>query len=86
MELKLEAVRLVKGTPSSGLALEVSCSFPLGLLQVEKKHTQIGLSASFGRIEVEQQASEYLLFYNQNRFKKKLNDRSPVEYREAAVT
>ncbi|MET3942368.1 hypothetical protein ABIC22_005180 [Paenibacillus sp. PvP094] len=47
MELKLEAVRLVKGTPSSGLALEVSCSFPLGLLQVEKKHTRIGLSGQF---------------------------------------
>ncbi|WP_441931188.1 IS3 family transposase [Paenibacillus sp. 2TAF8] len=26
--------------------------------------------------------SEYILFYNQNRFQKKLKDRSPVEYRE----
>ncbi|WP_211083410.1 IS3 family transposase [Paenibacillus xylanexedens] len=27
-------------------------------------------------------ASEYILFYNQNRFQKRLNGRSPVEYRE----
>ncbi|MFS0873068.1 hypothetical protein [Paenibacillus xylanilyticus] len=26
-----------------------------------------------------------MLFYNQNRFQKRLNDRSPVEYRETAV-
>ncbi|WP_375335087.1 hypothetical protein [Paenibacillus illinoisensis] len=25
------------------------------------------------------------MFYNQNRFQKRLNDRSPVEYRETAV-
>uniref|UniRef100_UPI00403F027E IS3 family transposase n=1 Tax=Paenibacillus sp. FSL K6-1318 TaxID=2975291 RepID=UPI00403F027E len=26
--------------------------------------------------------SEYILFYNQNRFQKRINGRSPVEYRE----
>ncbi|MGE6576542.1 IS3 family transposase [Paenibacillus xylanexedens] len=31
-------------------------------------------------------ASERIhMFYNQNRFQKKLNDRSPVEYRETAA-
>nr|WP_175495149.1 IS3 family transposase [Paenibacillus sp. cl141a] len=29
--------------------------------------------------------NEYILFYNQNRFQNKLNDRSPVEYRETVA-
>ena len=35
--------------------------------------------------DVEQAIHEYVLFYNQHRFQKKLNDRSPVEFRETAV-
>ncbi|WP_370511442.1 MULTISPECIES: IS3 family transposase [Paenibacillus] len=36
-------------------------------------------------MEVEQQVSEYTMFYNQNRFQKRLNGRSSVEYRETPV-
>ncbi|MGC6590269.1 IS3 family transposase [Paenibacillus sp. Dod16] len=43
------------------------------------------LNKAANKAEVEQQVSEYILFYNQNRFQKKLNDRSPVEYRETAA-
>ncbi|WP_188773994.1 IS3 family transposase, partial [Paenibacillus hunanensis] len=35
--------------------------------------------------EVEQQVSEYIAFYNHDQFQKKLNNRSPVEYRETVV-
>ncbi|MFE9278281.1 IS3 family transposase [Paenibacillus glucanolyticus] len=38
------------------------------------------LNEAANKAEVEQQVSEYILFYNQNRFQKKLNGRSPVEY------
>uniref|UniRef100_UPI0009FAA3CD IS3 family transposase n=1 Tax=Paenibacillus sp. FSL R5-0766 TaxID=2921658 RepID=UPI0009FAA3CD len=37
------------------------------------------------REEVEQQVREYILFYNQNRFQKRLNGRSPADYRETPV-
>ncbi|WP_080902269.1 IS3 family transposase [Paenibacillus polymyxa] len=33
--------------------------------------------------EAEQQVLEYISFYHQSRFQKKLNNRSPAEYREA---
>ncbi|MEC0206740.1 IS3 family transposase [Paenibacillus lautus] len=32
---------------------------------------------------MERAIHEYVLFYNNERFQKKLNDRSPVEFREA---
>jgi transposase InsO family protein len=32
--------------------------------------------------ELQQTIEEYIFFYNHQRFQKKLNDRSPVEYRE----
>jgi putative transposase len=32
-----------------------------------------------------QAVEEYILFYNNDRFQKKLSDRSPVEYRIAAA-
>jgi putative transposase len=35
--------------------------------------------------ELEQIIHEYVSFYNQDRFQKKLNDRSPVEYRETVA-
>jgi putative transposase len=35
--------------------------------------------------ELEQTIQEYISFYNQDRFQKKLNDHSPVEYRETAA-
>ncbi|WP_081112400.1 IS3 family transposase [Paenibacillus polymyxa] len=34
-------------------------------------------------MEAEQQVREYISFYNQSRFLKKLNNCSPAEYREA---
>lgn len=49
------------------------------------KTEKIYLKKAANKAEVEQQVSEYILFYNQNRFQKKLNDRSPVEYRETAA-
>ncbi|WP_368072371.1 IS3 family transposase [Paenibacillus sp. HGF5] len=49
------------------------------------KSEKIYLNEAANKAEVEQQVSEYILFYNQNRFQKKLNDRSPVEYRETAA-
>ncbi|OMF04286.1 transposase [Paenibacillus amylolyticus] len=49
------------------------------------KTEKIYLNTAANKAEVEQQVSEYILFYNQNRFQKKLNDRSPVEYRETAA-
>ncbi|MGW8441799.1 IS3 family transposase [Paenibacillus sp. SEL1] len=36
-------------------------------------------------MEAEQQVREYISFYNQSRFQKKLNNRSPAEYREAVA-
>ncbi|MFE6076705.1 IS3 family transposase [Paenibacillus sp. NPDC057886] len=44
-------------------------------LKIEK----IYLNKAANKAEVEQQVGEYILFHNQNRFQKKLNDRSPVE-------
>ncbi|GMK45661.1 transposase [Paenibacillus glycanilyticus] len=35
--------------------------------------------------ELEQAVEEYVSFYNNERFQKKLNDRSPVEYRETVA-
>ncbi|GKS13476.1 hypothetical protein YDYSY3_44760 [Paenibacillus chitinolyticus] len=35
--------------------------------------------------ELEQTLHDYILFYNNDRFQKKLNNRSPVEYRETAA-
>ncbi|WP_411830655.1 IS3 family transposase [Paenibacillus lautus] len=35
--------------------------------------------------DVERAIHEYVLFYNNERFQKKLNDRSPVEFREAVA-
>ncbi len=35
--------------------------------------------------EVEQHVREYISFYNENRFQKKLNNRSPIEYRETVA-
>lgn len=49
------------------------------------KTEKIYLNEAANKAEIEQQVSEYILFYNQNRFQKKLNDRSPVEYRETAA-
>ncbi|WP_339180337.1 IS3 family transposase [Paenibacillus sp. FSL H8-0317] len=43
------------------------------------------MNKAANKAEVEQQVSEYILFYNQNRFQKKLNDRSPVEHRETTA-
>ncbi|ADM70220.1 hypothetical protein PPE_02390 [Paenibacillus polymyxa E681] len=37
------------------------------------------------KMEAEQQVREYISFYNQSRFQKKLNNRSPAEYREAVA-
>ncbi|MGO4791012.1 IS3 family transposase [Paenibacillus sp. 2KB_20] len=36
-------------------------------------------------LDVERAIHEYVLFYNNERFQKKLNDRSPVEFREAVA-
>ncbi|PCL90551.1 hypothetical protein CPZ30_22185 [Paenibacillus lautus] len=49
------------------------------------KTEKIYLNEATNKAEVEQQVNEYILFYNQNRFQKKLNDRSPVEYRETVA-
>ncbi|AOK90567.1 integrase [Paenibacillus polymyxa] len=35
--------------------------------------------------KVEQHVREYISFYNENRFQKKLNNRSPIEYRETVA-
>lgn len=35
--------------------------------------------------EVEQHVREYISFYNENRFQKKLNNRSPIEYRKTVA-
>ncbi|MGG0816205.1 IS3 family transposase, partial [Paenibacillus alvei] len=35
--------------------------------------------------DFEQVINEYVSFYNHERFQKKLNDRSPVEYRETVA-
>nr|WP_260504049.1 IS3 family transposase [Paenibacillus illinoisensis] len=44
------------------------------------------MNKAANKAEAEQQVSEYILFYNQNRFQKKIKDRSPGEYRETAVS
>ncbi|MDT9717442.1 IS3 family transposase [Paenibacillus sp. ClWae2A] len=49
------------------------------------KTEKIYFNKASNKAEVEQQVSKYILFYNQNRFQKKLNDRFPVEYRETAA-
>ena len=49
------------------------------------KTEKIYLTNPQNPVELEQAIKEYILFYNQNRFQKKLNDRSPVEYRETVV-
>ncbi|WP_155765267.1 IS3 family transposase [Paenibacillus polymyxa] len=36
-------------------------------------------------MEAEHQVREYISFYNQSRFQKKLYNRSPAEYREAVA-
>ncbi|WP_431191733.1 IS3 family transposase [Paenibacillus polymyxa] len=36
-------------------------------------------------VEVEQHVREYISFYNENRFQKKLNNRSPIEYRKTVA-
>jgi len=33
--------------------------------------------------ELNQAVEKFIAFYNQNRFQKKLGDRSPIEYRKA---
>lgn len=42
------------------------------------KTEKVYLNKAANKAEVEQQVSEYILFYNQNRFQKELNDRSLV--------
>ncbi len=49
------------------------------------KTEKIYLQQAANPAEVEQQVSEYIAFYNHDRFQKKLNNRSPVEYRETVV-
>jgi len=49
------------------------------------ENEKIYLNEAANKAEVEQQVNEYILFYNQNRFQKKLNDHSPVEYRETVA-
>ncbi|MBD7970493.1 IS3 family transposase, partial [Paenibacillus gallinarum] len=46
------------------------------------KTEKIYLNEAASKAEVEQLVSEYILFYNQDQFQKKLNNRSPMEYRE----
>ncbi|OAZ40496.1 integrase [Paenibacillus polymyxa] len=36
-------------------------------------------------VEVEQHVREYISFYNENRFQKKLNNRSPIEYQKTVA-
>jgi len=36
-------------------------------------------------LELQQDIRDYVWFYNHGRFQKKLNDRSPVEYRETVA-
>lgn len=49
------------------------------------KTEKIYLSNPRTGTELYQAVEEYIFFYNHNRFQKKFNDRSPVEYRETAV-
>lgn len=49
------------------------------------KTEKIYLNEAASKAEVEQQVSEYILFYNRDRFQKKLNNRSPMEYRETVA-
>ncbi|QDY85108.1 IS3 family transposase [Paenibacillus polymyxa] len=49
------------------------------------KTEKIYLSKPETFAEAEQQVCEYISFYNQSRFQKKLNNRSPVDYRETAA-
>ncbi|WP_309808914.1 IS3 family transposase, partial [Paenibacillus hunanensis] len=49
------------------------------------KTEKIYLQQAANPAEVEQQVSEYIAFYNHDQFQKKLNNRSPVEYRETVV-
>ncbi|MBD7971383.1 IS3 family transposase, partial [Paenibacillus gallinarum] len=49
------------------------------------KTEKIYLNEATSKAEVEQLVSEYILFYNQDRFQKKLNNRSPMEYRETVA-
>lgn len=49
------------------------------------KSEKIYLSHLKSISELEQAIQEYVSFYNHERFQKKLNDRSPVEYRETVA-
>ncbi|MNK56210.1 Integrase core domain protein [compost metagenome] len=49
------------------------------------KTEKIYLSKPETLAEAEKQVREYISFYNQSRFQKKLNNRSPVEYRETVA-
>jgi len=49
------------------------------------KTEKIYLTKLTSIFDLEQAIQEYVSFYNHERFQKKLNDRSPVEYRETAV-
>ncbi|MNN95111.1 hypothetical protein D3C81_2138660 [compost metagenome] len=49
------------------------------------KTEKIYLSKPETLAEAEKQVREYISFYNQSRFQKKLNNRSPAEYREAVA-
>ncbi|WP_430203203.1 IS3 family transposase [Paenibacillus illinoisensis] len=79
---KLNQLGMLSSHSRRGNCLDNACieSF-FSHLKTEK----IYLNKAANKAEVEQQVSEYILFYNQNRFQKKLNDRSPVEYRETAA-
>ncbi|VTR62826.1 transposase [Actinobacillus pleuropneumoniae] len=84
--------RLRQHVDVSGVILHSDQEYQYTSKPFNRKLKQLGMLGSHSRrgncldkAEVEQQVSEYILFYNQNRFQKKLNDRSPVEYRETAA-
>ncbi|MNV70980.1 Integrase core domain protein [compost metagenome] len=79
---KLKGLGILGSHSRRGNCLDNACieSF-FSHLKTEKVY----LSKPGTLAEAEQQVREYISFYNKNRFQKKLNNRSPAEYREAVA-
>jgi len=79
---KLIKLGMVGSHSNRGNCLDNACieSF-FSHLKAEK----IYLTKTQTTAELEKVVSEYITFYNLSRFQKKLNDRSPVEYRQAVA-
>lgn len=79
---KLKKIGILGSHSRRGNCLDNACieSF-FSHLKTEK----IYLAKPQTSTELYENVSEYILFYNHNRFQRKLNGRSPIEYRETAA-